>query len=52
MPNQPRKILLAEDDRFLRRAADATLRHHGFTMLLAVDGEELVRSHPFRFNHA
>jgi len=43
MPNQPRKILLAEDDRFLRRAADATLRHHGFTVLLAVDGEEALK---------
>ena len=43
MPNQPRKILIAEDDRFLRRAADATLRHHGFAVLLAVDGEEALR---------
>lgn len=43
MTNQPRKVLLAEDDRFLRRAAEATLRHHGFTVLLAVDGEEALR---------
>jgi two-component system alkaline phosphatase synthesis response regulator PhoP len=43
MPNlPPRKILLAEDDRFLRRAADATLRHHGFTVFTAVDGQEAL----------
>ena len=42
MPSPPRKILLAEDDRFLRRAADATLRHHGFTVVTAVDGEQAL----------
>ena len=43
MANQPRKILLAEDDRFLRRAAEATLRHHGFTVFTAVDGEDALK---------
>lgn len=36
-------ILLAEDDRFLRKAAEATLRRHGFTVLTAMDGEEALR---------
>ncbi len=27
------RILLAEDDRFLRKAAEATLRQNGFTVL-------------------
>jgi len=39
----PARILLAEDDRFLRRAAEATLRKHGFVVLTAVDGEEALR---------
>lgn len=38
-----KRILLAEDDRFLRKAAEATLRRHGFTVLTAVDGEEALR---------
>lgn len=38
-----KKILLAEDDRFMRRAAEATLRHHGFTVITAPDGEEALR---------
>ena len=37
-----KRILLAEDDRFLRKAADATLRHHGFTVITAADGEETL----------
>ena len=37
------RILLAEDDRFLRKAAAARLRQGGFTVLAAVDGEEAVR---------
>ncbi|HLE44285.1 MAG TPA: response regulator [Methylomirabilota bacterium] len=37
------RILLAEDDRFLRKAAEATLRQNGFTVLTAVDGEEALR---------
>jgi CheY-like chemotaxis protein len=38
-----RKILLAEDDRFMRKAADAALRHHGFIVVTASDGEEALR---------
>jgi CheY-like chemotaxis protein len=38
-----RRILLAEDDRFLRKAAEATLRRHGFEVLAAVDGEDALR---------
>lgn len=36
-------ILVAEDDRFLRKAAEAKLRQSGFTVLAAVDGEEALR---------
>ena len=43
MKTQVQRILLAEDDRFLRKAAEATLRQHGFTVLTAVDGEEALR---------
>jgi CheY-like chemotaxis protein len=43
MEERKRKILLAEDDRFLRKAAEATLRRHGFTVLAAADGEEALR---------
>ncbi len=43
MGDRPQRILLAEDDRFLRKAADATLRHRGFAVFLAVDGEEALR---------
>ena len=37
------RILLAEDDRFLRRAAEATLKRRGYTVITAVDGEETLR---------
>lgn len=39
----PSRVLLAEDDKFLRRAAEAMLRKHGFTVLAAMDGEEALR---------
>jgi DNA-binding response OmpR family regulator len=41
------RVVLAEDDRFMRRAAEAALRKSGYTVLSATDGEEalsLVRS--------
>jgi len=41
--NRGERILVAEDDRFLRRAAEATLRQRGFTVLTAADGEETLR---------
>lgn len=37
------KILLVEDDRFLRRACEASLRRAGFEVVSAVDGEEGLR---------
>jgi CheY-like chemotaxis protein len=38
-----KKILLVEDDRFLRRACEATLRRRGFDVVTAADGEEGLR---------
>ena len=35
-------VLLAEDDRFLRRAAETKLRQSGFDVRVAVDGEEAL----------
>ena len=43
MPDRARRVLLAEDDRFLRRAAEARLRRHGLEVLTAADGEEALR---------
>ena len=37
------RILLIEDDRFLRKAAEAALRRQGFSVLTAADGEEGLR---------
>lgn len=37
-----KRILLAEDDRFLRRAAEAKLRQRGFDVRSAVDGDEAL----------
>jgi len=37
------KVLLIEDDRFLRRACEAGLRKQGFDVLTADDGEEGLR---------
>lgn len=38
-----RRVLLVEDDRFLRRAAEASLRQRGFAVTVASDGEEALR---------
>ncbi|HLW59734.1 MAG TPA: response regulator [bacterium] len=43
MPEGTRRILIVEDDRFLRKAAEAALRRHGFAVLTAADGEEGLR---------
>ena len=43
MDKLPKRILLAEDDRFLRRAAEVTLKRHGFTVLTASDGADALR---------
>jgi len=37
-----KRILLAEDDRFLRRAAQAKLEQAGFSVEAVVDGEEAL----------
>lgn len=49
MEASEKRILLVEDDRFLRRACEASLRKRGFIVLTAVDGEEalqMIRAHP------
>ena len=38
-----RRILLVEDDRFLRRACEISLRQRGFSVTIAADGEEALR---------
>ena len=43
MGEPTRRILLAEDDRFLRKAAETALKRQGFAVLAAVDGEEALR---------
>jgi CheY-like chemotaxis protein len=45
-----KRVLLVEDDRFLRRACEATLAQRGFIIITAGDGEEglrLAKSEPF-----
>jgi CheY-like chemotaxis protein len=37
------RILLVEDDRFLRRACEVSLRQRGYAVTTAVDGEEALR---------
>jgi DNA-binding response OmpR family regulator len=37
------RILVIEDDTFLRKAYEISLRHHGFQVSLAVDGETGLR---------
>lgn len=39
---QGKCILLVEDDRFLRKAAEVRLRRAGYTVLTAADGEEAL----------
>lgn len=50
MTDQKKRILLIEDDRFLRRACEASLTQRGFLVISANDGEEglrLAKSEPF-----
>ena len=44
MGETARRVLLAEDDRFLRKAAETALKRQGFTVLPVVDGEEALRT--------
>jgi CheY-like chemotaxis protein len=37
------RVLLVEDDRFLRRACEVSLRQRGLTVIPAIDGEEGLR---------
>jgi CheY-like chemotaxis protein len=37
------RVLLVEDDKFLRRACEASLRQRGFEVATATDGEEALR---------
>jgi two-component system alkaline phosphatase synthesis response regulator PhoP len=39
MSVRPKRVLLAEDDRFLRRACEASLTRRGIQVLSAADGE-------------
>ena len=41
MTDAPR-ILLAEDDRILRKAGETTLKRRGYTVIPAVDGEDAL----------
>lgn len=44
------RVLLVEDDKFLRRACEASLRQRGFDVATATDGEEglrLAKTPPF-----
>lgn len=38
-----KRVLIVEDDRFLRRACQARLEQQGYTILTAQDGEEAIR---------
>ncbi|PYM48143.1 MAG: hypothetical protein DME16_11665 [Candidatus Rokuibacteriota bacterium] len=44
MAGETYRILLAEDDRFLRKAAETTLKRNGFEVTTATDGEEALRA--------
>jgi DNA-binding response OmpR family regulator len=39
-----KRVLLVEDDRFLRRACEAGLQQRGFEVVTAVDGDEGLRA--------
>ena len=44
MSMNPKRVLLVEDDRFLRRACEKSLQQQGFTVSTAPDGEEALRA--------
>ena len=43
MTTRDGKVLIVEDDRFLRRACETSLRRRGFDVVTASDGEEALR---------
>jgi CheY-like chemotaxis protein len=44
MSTDGKRVLLVEDDRFLRRACEKSLRQKGFAVSTAADGEEALRT--------
>jgi DNA-binding response OmpR family regulator len=44
MSTDGKRVLLVEDDRFLRRACEKSLRQQGFAVSTAADGEEALRA--------
>src|SRR6185295_2089647 len=44
MSDQHQRVLVAEDDRFLRKAAEMALKRRGYTVLTASNGEEALRT--------
>jgi len=42
MEERAKRVLIAEEDRFLRHTAARVLRHHGFEVSTAGDGEEAI----------
>ena len=40
MTAEGKRVLVVEDDRFLRRACETALRQRGFSVVVAADGEE------------
>lgn len=44
MSKNLKQVLLVEDDRFLRRACEKSLRQQGFNVSTAPDGEEALRA--------
>jgi len=44
MSTNGKRLLLVEDDRFLRRACEISLCRQGFEVSLATDGEEALRA--------
>jgi CheY-like chemotaxis protein len=50
MAPSEKRVLVVEDDRFLRRACEASLRQRGFTVVAAADGEaglQIARAETF-----
>jgi len=43
MPVDDKWVLLVEDDKFLRRACEKSLRQQGFNVRTAMDGEEALQ---------
>lgn len=44
MTARPKRILLVEDDRFIRRASELSLTQRGYTVFTAADGVEALEA--------